>query len=769
MRHLLIALLGLVVLNSIDLSAPLLQAQQPGGERDFPGPGGPPLLPPFLEPFDTDRDGELSADEIKNAAAVLRKLDKNRDGQITEDELGPPPGRGFPGPRGPGGPMRQERKLVKEFDKDGDERLNVEERKAARESLANQPNNRRPGRRGFGPPGRRGPARNRPPVSPGPELSPADVQPIPDAPLYERSVLRTLFLEFENEDWEAELAGFKDTDVEVPATVTVDGKRYSNVGVHFRGMSSFRSLSAGHKRSLNLSFDFVDSKQRLYGYKTLNLLNCMGDPSMMSTVLYAHLASPYIPVPRANFVKVVINGRSWGIYANAQQFNKQFVAEHYGSSKGARWKVSGSPRADGGLRYLGEDVADYRERFEIKSKDRPESWQALITLCRTLNETPAEQLEQALEPILDIDGLLWFLAFDVALVNNDGYWTRASDYNIYRDRRGKFHVIPHDMNETLRGARGRSGGFRGRRGGGRPGDFPGGFPGPGGGPGGVDLDPLVAVDNPRMPLRSKVLAVPALRQRYLHHLRTIAETSLDWKTLGPIVAQCRSLIEEEVKADTRKLAAFEAFQGATSDEPAGDGEQQAPSLRSFVEQRRRFLLEHAELVALPRQARPARSSPRPVDSTPPANRRPPANRTTVVINELMAANDRTVASPKGKFEDWIELFNRGDRPVDISGFFLSDSSDSLRKWSFPIGTIIPAGGYLVIWADKHNEPSRSLHANFKLSRDGEAVYFSDGKGLLDQVEFGRQAAEVSFGRSPDGKGTWRSLTPSPGKANRRSR
>ncbi|GIT30807.1 MAG: hypothetical protein Ct9H300mP1_28530 [Planctomycetaceae bacterium] len=43
----------------------------------------------------------------------------------------------------------------------------------------------------------------------------------------------------------------------------------------------------------------------------------------------------------------MINGRSWGVYANVQQFNKEFVAEHYGSSKGARWKVSGNPQADG--------------------------------------------------------------------------------------------------------------------------------------------------------------------------------------------------------------------------------------------------------------------------------------------------------------------------------------------------------------------------------------------------------------------------------------
>ncbi|GIS59440.1 MAG: hypothetical protein CM1200mP2_16650 [Planctomycetaceae bacterium] len=101
------------------------------------GPDGPPRLPPFMEPFDTNRDGEISAEEIKNAAAVLRKLDRNRDGRITEDELPPPPeGRGFRGPGGgPGGPMRQERKLVKQFDKDGNGRLNLQERQAARKLL----------------------------------------------------------------------------------------------------------------------------------------------------------------------------------------------------------------------------------------------------------------------------------------------------------------------------------------------------------------------------------------------------------------------------------------------------------------------------------------------------------------------------------------------------------------------------------------------------------------------------------------------------------
>ena len=53
------------------------------------------------------------------------------------------------------------------------------------------------------------------------------------------------------------------------------------------------------------------------------------------------------------------------------------------------------------------------------------------------------------------------------------------------------------------------------------------------GGGGPDLDPLVGIDDATKPLRSKLLAVPALRERYLAYVRDIAQKWLDWNTLGP--------------------------------------------------------------------------------------------------------------------------------------------------------------------------------------------------------------------------------------------
>lgn len=85
----------------------------PGGPGGGPregrgGPGGPGgnmmQFLPVLAALDADKNGEISAEEIDNAAAALKKLDKNGDGKLTEEELRPnfPGGRGGPGGGRPG-------------------------------------------------------------------------------------------------------------------------------------------------------------------------------------------------------------------------------------------------------------------------------------------------------------------------------------------------------------------------------------------------------------------------------------------------------------------------------------------------------------------------------------------------------------------------------------------------------------------------------------------------------------------------------------------
>jgi len=580
---------------------------------------------------------------------------------------GPPPGRegqergpGQGPPGGPGGMFGREVALVERFDKNGDKRLDAAERQAAREFLKKERESAPPERGERGGPGgpggpggfQRGRRGNTEPPKPGPKVTPSEVKRFPDAKPYDLGVMRTLFLEFESPDWEAELAEFKNTDVDVPARLTVDGKVIEGVGAHFRGASSFMMVGAGFKRSLNLDLDFTTEDARFGGQRTLNLLNCNGDPSFVRAIVYSTIAQKHMPAPKVNLVKLVINGESWGIYANAQQFNQDMLAEWFKDPRGVRWKVPGSPRGGGGLSYRGDELAAYEREYEIKTKDKEQAergWKALIRVCKTIAEVPADKLEQELAPIFDVQGALWYLALENALANSDGYWTRASDFSLFLDTQGVLHVIPHDMNECLMAGggpgRGPGGGPPGgppqpgepgapRTGGGEPrgivaqeppaGGPPQGprgerpqAPGEGGrrggpGAGGATLDPLAGVNDASKPLLSKLLLVPAWRTQYLRNIRTIAEQDLAPEVIDPLLKRCHQLIAAEVAADTRKLDTLEAFERSfAADEPASatppaEGEERrGPGLAQLIRARRAFLLGHAALKDLP----PAKAGP----------------------------------------------------------------------------------------------------------------------------------------------------------------
>ena len=142
---------------------------------------------------------------------------------------------------------------------------------------------------------------------------------------------------------------------------------------------------------------------------------------------------------------------------------------------------------------------------------------------------------------------------------------------------------------------------------------------------------------------------------------------------------------------------------------------------------------------------------------------------SVVINELMADNDGIHADPQGDYDDWLELYNLTDSAVLLTGMYLSDKEDELTQWEFPENTEIPANGYLVVWLDDDVDAAEGLHANFKLSKDGETVILvgtdAHGNRVLDSVTFEAQETDVAYGRLPDGTGEFQVVQATPGAPN----
>ena len=122
-----------------------------------------------------------------------------------------------------------------------------------------------------------------------------------------------------------------------------------------------------------------------------------------------------------------------------------------------------------------------------------------------------------------------------------------------------------------------------------------------------------------------------------------------------------------------------------------------------------------------------------------------------VISEFLASNTTTHPDENGEFSDWIELHNPDAVPVDLGGYFLTDTTGLRTKWRLPAVTLNP-GGFLVVFASGKNRvvAGSPLHTNFNLASDGEylALVASDGVTIVHEFApvFPKQFADVSYGR-----------------------
>lgn len=134
----------------------------------------------------------------------------------------------------------------------------------------------------------------------------------------------------------------------------------------------------------------------------------------------------------------------------------------------------------------------------------------------------------------------------------------------------------------------------------------------------------------------------------------------------------------------------------------------------------------------------------------------------VLINEVCTKN-KVYLDEYRQSEDWIELYNTGKDAVNMAGKYLSCSADTLDMFQFPSdnasATTIPAGGYMIVWADK--DPKQGpLHADFKLPfSEARTIILSERKNgsfsILDSVTYKLHQEHQSYARFVEqGKVFW---------------
>lgn len=137
---------------------------------------------------------------------------------------------------------------------------------------------------------------------------------------------------------------------------------------------------------------------------------------------------------------------------------------------------------------------------------------------------------------------------------------------------------------------------------------------------------------------------------------------------------------------------------------------------------------------------------------------------SVKINEVCSSNFSVHSSQDGRYYGYIELYNPTKTDISLDGYYLSGKAE--KKFTFE-NQMIPAEGYLLVYASDEEIGSGEIHVPFRLSKKGERILLAapDGR-IADWVDIPTDLKyNTSYGRETDGDGEWLRIEASPEKSN----
>lgn len=570
--------------------------------------------------------------------------------------------------------------------------------------------------------------------------------------------------------------------VEHPATFIFNNgtvlDTVENVGFRLRGNTSRQA----DKKSFKVSFNSFES-QKYRGLQKMNLNGEHNDPSTVRARLaWDMLRWIGVPGSRANHVELHVNGEYFGIYANIEHIDDNFIDTYFGNDEGNLFK--NVYPCD--MVYKGADPDLYKEVFwgrrayQLRTNMERDDYTDFAELVDILNNTPIDDLECELERVLNVESFLKCIAFDVLTGNWDGPHYNKNNFYLYQNAAtGKFEYIPYDLDNTLGiDWLNRDWGTR-------------------------DMYDWAQHGDTDRAFYNRTLEVPAFKERYSVYMQQFLDEFFNEETLFPYVDAMRDQVAPFIEDDPFYPLdyGFSASDFEDSFDEDLDYFQTDYPIKDYITTRKESCDEQLELVnvapiisdvknnyplsgedlivfARVEDENPSFSiqlcytspfEPTPIcgamedngfngdieandgiftinlgvfvlpenleyyleasDSEGLVNRIPTCGERTIalpfaesdlVINEVMASNESTISDETGVYEDWIEVYNRSSEPVYLGDYFLTDNFNIPGKWQLPKITL-EANDYFLIWADNDPEDGIDNHASFKLSSEGEEV------------------------------------------------
>ena len=345
--------------------------------------------------------------------------------------------------------------------------------------------------------------------------------------------------------------GFKFDFRYVRAAVELNDESFAEVGVRFKGNSSYGMVGNSPKRPFKIDFDRYVSGQDFRGLKMLNLTNNAFEPSQLrESLAFATFRAAGLPAARTAFadVSLTVPGKFdhqfIGLYTLVEQVDKGFLRRHFGNAKGLLLKPEGIQ----GLPYLGSEWQPYEEFYRPKTEANEAQKQRLIELTRLISFANDDEFAAQIDTILNLDNFTRYIAVCSAIVNLDSFVGIGHNYYLYLDPAdNRWVFLPWDLNGTF-GALG--------------------LAGP------VDRQIEWAADSPATGynrLVDRVLAIPAWRDAYRARLREILEKASRPEILEPLILQlektAREVLDREAKLPPPELPAMWRMLMAMGEKP----------------------------------------------------------------------------------------------------------------------------------------------------------------------------------------------------------
>jgi spore coat protein CotH len=275
------------------------------------------------------------------------------------------------------------------------------------------------------------------------------------ADLFNAQALQRIDIELHSADWAKLKENFQSNEY-YPADITWNGITAYNTGVRSRGVASRNA----NKPGLKLDFNHYAAGQSFLGLKSLVLDNLVQDPSgVHETTSMWFFARLGVPAPREAHAVVYVRGEYAGLYSVVEPIDKNMIARVFGNESDGRqddgYLYEFNKADEWWLSYLGPELELYKRYFEAKTHEsEPDEtlYRPIENLVRLINEKPAAELKEAVDPYLDLRGLTRFLAIQNFIGEIDGFTGKWGMNNFYLYRlqhQAQHRVIAWDDDLTF--------------------------------------------------------------------------------------------------------------------------------------------------------------------------------------------------------------------------------------------------------------------------------------------------------------------------------